>query len=60
MTDERRAELLRVWEEDSEDVSWKEKLTEEEAALVAEWDRDAAVAITNLVEQLVGQKEPKN
>ena len=62
MTDERKEELQRIWEEDPEDTSWKEKLTEEEAALVAEWDREAAVAITNLVEQLVGQKktDPKN
>lgn len=56
MTDERKAELMRVWEDDPEDQSWKEQLTEEEAALVAQWDREAAVAITNLVEQMTKQK----
>jgi hypothetical protein len=54
ITKERREWMDFCWDvedgEDPESMEWREELTEEEAKLVAEWDRGYADGIRRMVE----------
>ena len=53
ISQERYDELIWLWGEESNDPDtqeWREELTEEEAALVASWDRSARIEIRKLCE----------
>lgn len=56
ITEERFDYLLWAWQEESEDPEtqeWREELTEEEAKLVASWDRTARIEIRKLCERIL-------
>lgn len=51
ISNERYDQLLRLWEnEDPDDDSWRDDLTEEERALIDRWDRNYISGIRSLIE----------
>lgn len=46
---ETRESLLRLWDDEREDDEWRLHLTEEEAALVAEWDEQYATGLARMI-----------
>ena len=60
MTEERREELLYLWEhETNEDWTqeWRDELTPEEAALVDSWDSDFDNEIARMIRDTYKSKE---
>ena len=46
---ETRESLMRLWDDEREDDEWRMNLTEEEAALVAEWDEQYATGLAQMI-----------
>lgn len=49
ITAEEKESLLNLWNDEREDDEWRMNLTEEEAALVAEWDEQYATGLAKMI-----------
>ena len=49
ITDEEKESLMRLWNDEREDDEWRLHLTDEEAALVAEWDEQYATGLARMI-----------
>lgn len=55
MTDERKQQLYDLWENEvtAEDEEWRDDLTEEEAAMVEEWDNQYDTGTASLASKIL-------
>lgn len=55
MTEERKQQLLNCWENEvtAEDEEWRDDLTEEEAAMVEEWDNQYDTGTASLASKIL-------
>lgn len=55
MTDERQRQLYDLWENEvtAEDEEWRDDLTEEEAAMVEEWDNQYDTGTASLASKIL-------
>lgn len=63
MTDERQRQLYDLWENEvtAEDEEWRYDLTEEEAAMVEEWDNQYDSGTASLASRILdaaGRRQP--
>lgn len=49
ITDEEKESLLNLWNDEREDDEWRMNLTDEEVALVAEWDEQYATGLAQMI-----------
>lgn len=61
VTQEQEEALDRLWDEDPEEVDWRQDLTADEAAMVEQWDKQYSSAFTSLSQQIeaIEKQAPK-
>ncbi len=61
VTQEQEESLHMLWDEDPEEVDWRQDLTADEAAMVEQWDKQYARVFTSLAQQIeaIEKQAPK-